>query len=727
MHFFTIQQIVDNGQLPYVAPGENYDEWMRQEAAQPPLYYLLGTALITPINPANPSESLWPNKFTAMGDASTLNNINRFIHSTAESFPWRGYTLAMHLLRGFSTLLGLGTLLFIYGSGRLLWPDDPYRALLALALVAFLPQFNFLHASVTNDTLVIFLVAAALCQIIRLWLDRVTRGRLLLLGITVGLAALSKNAGIVLLIYVLGVLFLLAIRGEIVQEKGRTLAAGGSGLQAHGLIGLRLIGAIVLFVIIPVVLLSGWLWARNWFLYGDFTATNQFIRIAGGDREYTILQVFGESDGLWLSLFAVFGWFNLRPPDWVYWFWSGVIALAIVGALWHGLRRARNRESGNGMRNDARKFPMEVLQLLRQRWMLPFLLAGWVLLVYASLVTFMLKTEAAQGRLLFPALLPMSLGLAYGWTIVSVLRRVSLILAPVALAITLYCLFFVIRPAYALPSMITSLPEGAAQLDVQLGQELTLVGADIESKTAEAGDTVWLTLYWQIDAELEEAPEFALSVFGRDAVEVGKYHSYHGRGMYPANLWKPGQIVVDRFSVLLDNEIEAPTLGRFRISVIEGDQDVEAGEVKIVPGSWPKIKTAELAQIGESIALTSAELDPAKSKAGDTIELAVQWHVLQEPDADLTTLVHIGQPDQSPLTTGDRPPINGDYPTRVWEAGEIINDSYTLELPADLAPGRYPLWIGMYDSQTIARWPLAVDGEPVARSVYLAGWIEVEE
>jgi hypothetical protein len=90
-------------------------------------------------------------------------------------------------------------------------------------------------------------------------------------------------------------------------------------------------------------------------------------------------------------------------------------------------------------------------------------------------------------------------------------------------------------------------------------------------------------------------------------------------------------------------------------------------------------------------------------------------------------LVHIGQPDRSPLATGDRPPLNGDYPTRVWEAGEVIDDFYTLTLPADLEAGRYPLWIGMYDSETIARWPLAVDGETEARSVYLAGWVEVEE
>jgi hypothetical protein len=293
--------------------------------------------------------------------------------------------------------------------------------------------------------------------------------------------------------------------------------------------------------------------------------------------------------------------------------------------------------------------------------------------------------------------------------------------------ITLYCLFFVIRPAYAVPSTIRSLPAGVARLDAQLGQGLTLVGAEVESKTAEAGDAIWLTLYWQIEAELEEAPEFALSVFGRDMVEVGKYHSYHGRGMYPANLWKPGEIIVDRFAVQLDDEIEVPTLGRVRIRVVHGDQDVEAGEIKIVPGSWPRMKPTEMAQIGETIILTSAEVYPAQSKAGDTVQLATQWHVLREPNADLTTLVHLGQPDQPPLATGDRPPLNGDYPTRVWEAGEVIDDSYTLLLPADLAAGRYPLWIGMYDSETIARWPLIVGGEMEARSVYLAGWVDVQE
>ncbi|MBK9054906.1 MAG: hypothetical protein IPL78_29580 [Chloroflexi bacterium] len=52
----------------------------------------------------------------------------------------------------------------------------PTIPLLATALVAFLPQFNFLHASVTNDALITFLSAAALWQLVKVWELVGTRG-----------------------------------------------------------------------------------------------------------------------------------------------------------------------------------------------------------------------------------------------------------------------------------------------------------------------------------------------------------------------------------------------------------------------------------------------------------------------------------------------------------------------------------------------------------------------
>ncbi|NKQ36713.1 MAG: DUF2142 domain-containing protein, partial [Chloroflexi bacterium] len=209
-HYFTAQYIAENRELPYVAAEP--DPWLSQEAAQPPLYYLISAALITPIDTATARQEVWPNPLAYPGDASLQANINQFIHTPREAWPWEGYALAAHLLRLFSTLLGLGTLLCIYGSGRLIWPDDGRKPLLAMALVAFLPQFSFLHASISNDPLIIFLASTAVYQLLWLWQNKISNGRLLLLGVTIGLAALAKNAGILLLVYALIILILREIR-----------------------------------------------------------------------------------------------------------------------------------------------------------------------------------------------------------------------------------------------------------------------------------------------------------------------------------------------------------------------------------------------------------------------------------------------------------------------------------------------------------------------------------
>ncbi|MCZ7670736.1 MAG: hypothetical protein M5U34_28095 [Chloroflexi bacterium] len=45
---------------------------------------------------------------------------------------------------------------------------------------------------------------------------------------------------------------------------------------------------------------------------------------------------------------------------------------------------------------------------------------------------------------------------------------------------------------------------------------------------------------------------------GRDLTGIGQAQGYHGRGLYPANLWSPNQIIADRFALRLADEIEAP-------------------------------------------------------------------------------------------------------------------------------------------------------------------------
>jgi hypothetical protein len=701
-HFFTAHYVAEERRLPHVAAEP--DPWLGQEAAQPPLYYLLAAAIIGPIDTAAARAEVWPNPFVRLGDAASPTNRNAFVHGPREAWPWQGYVLAAHLLRAFAALLGAGTLLFIYAGARLLWPERPERALLAAAMVAFLPQYAFVHATISNDALIILLATAALYQLLHLWLVGSSRHRLLLLGLTLGLAALSKATGLLLIAFTTGTLVLLALR----DRRPRLL------LEA------------AVFLALPALLMVGWLLWRNWLLYGDPTAANQFVKYFGGSRDYGVLDVLAESSGLWLSLFAVFGWFNVRAPDWVYWVWNGIVLLAVAGAvapLFASLGRpvAAGRlalVSGHtALRHTHR-------QLSAGPYAVPLLLAGWVFLVYAALVRFMLLTPAAQGRLLFPAVLPLALALAYG---LSRWRRLAPVLPVLALATTLTGWLWVIPAAYRPPPLVAAVPATAVPFHFQFDEGIELVAAEVETQAAQPGDWVWITLYWRRHAPAPPTtvtPELVLELFGRNHGLVGKLQTFHGGGLYPANLWPPGDIVADRLAVRLEEDTAVPTEVRLNLKMVGGDSALDVAALKVVPAEWPAAQPAA-AHLGEGIELLAAELLAVAAAAGESVTLSVTWHVTAAPGRDLTTFVHLGESGQPPLAQGDSSPLDGFYPTRYWAAGEVIADNYTLPLPAALPPGRYPVWIGLYDAESLVRLPLMVSGARQPHDAYLAGWLTV--
>ncbi|HFC12388.1 MAG TPA: glycosyltransferase family 39 protein [Anaerolineae bacterium] len=682
-HYFTVQYIADNGKLP-IAQTPETAVYIEQEAAQPPLYYWLGSWLIRPIDTRQAKNDLWLNPRVQMGDASAATNINRVVHDrAAEAFPWTNYILAAHILRLFSTLFGLGTLLVLYATARKMWPDSPRLALFAVGLVAFLPQFNFLHSYVNNDVAIIFFASLALYLLVRVWDSAEIPPRasqIMLLGLVVGLAMLSKTTGLLLFVYAVG---FLGVYGLFFKHSLAQITRMVS-----------LFGAMTLVV-------AGWLLWRNGSLYGDITAANQFIAIAGGDKGFTFVEILQQSGGIWRSLIAVFGWFNVLPSLWVYRLWGSVVVLALLATI---------------------------AQLVQKRpRLLAVLLAGWIAVVYAGMVVFMLRTPAAQGRLLLPAIVPLVLPLAVGldrwlgWLgskIVWGLGGLPLV--------TLYCLFGVIRPIYT-PHTVTTIPPEATPLNVELVDNLVLKAANLWITPYFAGDNVPIELYWQATAALDQPYEIVVELFGRDNTPIGKLQTYHGGGLYPNIYWPKDQIIDSKIGVRLNADIVVPTQARVNVRVVGAGEGVDIGYVEIEPREWPRYAvTHPLATIGEGIELVSAEINTSSVTAGDTIEIALVWHVTQPPNRFLTTLLHLGFPDQQPIAQGDAAPLNGDYPTTFWQTGEVIEDRYTLTIPTDALAGEYPIRIGMYD-EAIERVQLSAEGILSPDFTYTIGTITLAE
>ena len=715
LHYFTADFIAREGRLPTTRdPGP-----MAQEAAQPPLYYVLASFIVQATGGADDAPQLWANPRSNPEDplgeslARPPLNVNAFIHGPAEAWPWRGSVLSAHLVRLLSAIFGLVTLICIYGAGRVVWPSDPARALVATALVAFLPQFAFIHGAASNDAAITFFSAAAIWQLLRItnYELRITNEdvadrsalspeggplpvvRLLLLGLTIGLAMLSKTAGLLLLAYCVAVLVVWAWHQGGSRPWRRAAAVG-------------------VLVALPALLLGGWWLWRNWTLYGDPTAANQFILLAGGERPFTLRQVWHDMDRVWTSLFARFGWMNVRPPAWVWLAWSAIAGLAATGALWGVARNSRRPY----------KFHLSPATLLHPA----VILLGWFVVVGLGWLQFMLRTPADQGRLFFPALIPLALGAAYGlgrwprpWTQLAVLG--------LALLTSFYSLAVVIPSAYATPSSVATVPAEATPLDIRFPEGLELLGARVETIEARPGDWIWATLYWRALPNLTDgAPLVYLELFGRGYERIGLQSGYHGRGNYPATLWPVGEIVADRTAVRVIGDAVAPVEARLTVKLDETLQAIDIGTVKIIPAHWPE-RVEPIATLGDSIELAAAELSTTSAAPGESVDVHLRWQVVAPPGPALLHLfVHLGDPSAQPLAQTDSPVMGDEYPARLWAVGEVFDETVTLTLPDDLPPGDYPVTIGLYDFDSGVRLPLSVDGERLPTDALMIGSLTIK-
>ena len=68
-------------------------------------------------------------------------------------------------------------------------------------------------------------------------------------------------------------------------------------------------------------------------------------------------------------------------------------------------------------------------------------------------------------------------------------------------------------------------------------------------------------------------------------------------------------------------------------------------------------------------------------------------------------------------------PNKGMVPTNAWPVGNTIREVTIMELPADLVPGTYHLYIGLYDSDTLDR--LSVQTELGETEEFLLATVEI--
>jgi hypothetical protein len=94
---------------------------------------------------------------------------------------------------------------------------------------------------------------------------------------------------------------------------------------------------------------------------------------------------------------------------------------------------------------------------------------------------------------------------------------------------------------------------------------------------------------------------------------------------------------------------------------------------------------------------------------GAPLRLAFDWRVTEPVDDSLVMFAHLVHEDRL-VAQWDAVPGNGLLPVESWELGEVVRDQFALELPPELATGRYEVRVGTYSSTSGQRGsPLAPD------------------
>lgn len=503
-HFPYILHLIRHHQLPDQRPGGK----TVGEGHQPPLYYLIGAVAISWVDTSGLSlmhrsnpDFIWKGKGT---------DVNAAIHGSIETFPYQGTSLAMHLVRFLSVLMGAATVTSTYGIAQTLFPEQQSLAVGAALINATIPQFLFLSGVVNNDNLVIALSALSLWVMVKILQEGNTRRRSLILGATLGLALISKGSALQLL-----------------------PLAGYAILFARGERSVRASLVYLAWMLVPALVLSGWWFARNWVLYADPLGLQLFLSthppFEGSDfTQWSTWRFFLQK--MHTSFWAQFGWMNILLEPVIYRLLQGWYILVLIGLVLRGVRYTHSRKTA--------PHPTAFMLL----WLSIGAAWAWVISYSITLGGF-----GWQGRYLFPALPAFSVLSALGLSRLVPQRWATLGAAVIALGIlAVGCPWRYIMPTYPRPMLsrwqVILIPH---RLRAVFGEEFDLLGYAVEPEIASPGETINLTLYWQ--ARRVPANDYTVFVHlvNENGAMYGQHDSSPQEGSLPTTSWWYGDVVRD--------------------------------------------------------------------------------------------------------------------------------------------------------------------------------------
>ncbi len=670
-HFEFVKRLVYEGQLPVITE----QQYFAAEQHQPPAYYMMAS-LVGRVLLAGPFGETAGKMAVIFYGARALSVF--FGLATVAG----AYLLASHFSGG-SRLLKVG----------------------ATAMVAFNPSLIAIMAAVTNDSMAAAVGVFVLLATVKVAsAARLSLVKLSLVGLVTGLAAVTKENLLYLLLPLAFALVVLATRS---RSPGYVLSASAA-------------------VLAPALAVGGWWYLRNWVLYGDPLAWNVNALLSPGNI-HRQLPVFGSYLSVLLSAAETYwvGFGNttgVRAPLPVY-----LVLWAGCGVAVLGLCRYLGRKDPPAGLPPAWKLGLALLA------------ADVGLALLADLSYHRSFVGAGAGRYFFPVAGAVGVLLATGLSRALPLprpRRTGTS-APTSVGTTApwllmgFCLVLValsaatptlfLLPMRVSPPVLTEveLRAEAQPADALFDRSMQLVGYRINEPLVTPGDNVRVSLYWKAAADTTTVWTNYVHIVDSQDVVFGQYDSIPFKERYPALFWKKGEVWRDDVDIAVAPD--APN-GFYRLQVglyslqtgldapvsAQGKEWVGGlllGQIRVVaPEPAPAAMNPAGADFQESVRLLGWAYRDGK--------VTLYWQPGKTIARPLTVFVHFLDAGSRVVAQDDSWPAGGRMPTFVWQPGEVVRDEHPLAAPL----GTYTLEVGLYESGNQEPVPLVTG----SRSLLLA-------
>ncbi|HSD83763.1 MAG TPA: hypothetical protein VLG46_07895, partial [Anaerolineae bacterium] len=176
---------------------------------------------------------------------------------------------------------------------------------------------------------------------------------------------------------------------------------------------------------------------------------------------------------------------------------------------------------------------------------------------------------------------------------------------------------------------------------------------------------------------------------------------------YPTSLWREGEIIGAHYVLRYPADMKPAD---YHVSI-----GVEGPEGKLLEGDMFTpfdVRVLTLTRSFErpapqhplavtfddpAVKLIGADFPTQTLKAGDVLPLKLYWQAGTTTENLYTVFTHLETLNGEVVAQVDSTPQGGGMPTDWWATGQVIDDPYTLHIPAELPPGAYRIVVGLYN------------------------------